>query len=88
MPFFFVDNQKFVRGSQSMSYNYQQINRKIADSFLDILCVGEETDRQYIGEVLDANDVIRILHGPTAIGVAQAGAAKEEQRRTVRPDSR
>ena len=74
---FFVDNQKFVRGSQSMSYNYQQINRKIADSFLDILCVGEETDRRYIGEVLDANDVIRILHGPTAIGVAQAAVPKK-----------
>ena len=60
---FLVDNQKFVQGNQSMTYNYSQINRKIADSFMDILCVGEETDRRYIGEVLDANDVIRILKG-------------------------
>ena len=73
---FIVDNQKFVRSHDTMSYNYQQINRRIADSFMDILCVGEETDRRYIGEVLDANDVIRILHGPTAIGVSEAQVPK------------
>ena len=67
---FLVDNQKFVRKSESMSVNFSQINRRIADSFMDILCVGEETDRRYIGEVLDANDVIRILKGPSAIGVS------------------
>ncbi len=69
---FLVDNQKFVRKQESMGLNYSAINRKIADSFMDILCVGEETDRRYIGEVLDANDVIRILHGPTAIGVSHS----------------
>jgi tubulin-like protein CetZ len=67
-----VDNQKFVRKSESMGVNYSLINRRIADSFLDILCVGEETDRRFIGEVLDANDVIRILKGPSAIGVSHA----------------
>ena len=41
---FLVDNQKFVRGNQTMTYNYEVMNRKIADSFMDILCVGEETD--------------------------------------------
>ena len=74
---FLVDNQKFVQGNQSMTYNYSEINRKIADSFMDILCVGEETDRRYIGEVLDANDVIRILKGPTAIGVSSAAIPKK-----------
>jgi tubulin-like protein CetZ len=69
---FLVDNQKFVRKSESMGINYAQINRKIADSFMDILCVGEEQDSRYIGEVLDANDVIRILKGPTAIGMSYA----------------
>jgi hypothetical protein len=59
-----------------MSYNYDQINRRIADSFMDILCVGEETDREFIGEVLDANDVIRILHGPTAIGVSETAVPR------------
>ena len=73
---FLVDNQKFVRGNQTMAHNYAQINRKIADSFMDILCVGEETDRRFIGEVLDANDVIRILHGPSAIGVASTTIPK------------
>ena len=73
---FLVDNQKFVRSNDTMTYNYDQINRRVADSFMDILCVGEETDRRYIGEVLDANDVIRILHGPTAIGVSQTNVPK------------
>ena len=67
---FLADNQKFVRKNESIGFNYSTINRRIADSFMDILCVGEETDRRFIGEVLDANDVIRILHGPTAIGVS------------------
>jgi cell division GTPase FtsZ len=75
---FLVDNQKFVRGNQTMTYNYEVMNRKIADSFMDILCVGEETDRRYIGEVLDANDVIRILKGPTAIGVSHTQIPKKQ----------
>ena len=54
---FLVDNQKFVRKGAEVGVNLQQINRRIADSFMDILCVGEETERRYIGEVLDANDV-------------------------------
>ena len=41
-----------------------------------IVCVGEESDRRFIGEVLDANDVIRILHGPTAIGVSETPVPK------------
>ena len=69
---FLVDNQKFARKQDAMGVNFATINRKIADSFMDILCVGEETDRRYIGEVLDANDVIRILKGPTVIGVSHA----------------
>ena len=69
---FLVDNQKFARKQDSMGNNFANINRKIADSFMDILCVGEETDRRFIGEVLDANDVIRILRGPTVIGVSHA----------------
>ena len=69
---FLVDNQKFVRKNESMGVNFSLINRRIADSFMDLLCVGEETDRRFIGEVLDANDVIRILKGPSAIGVAHA----------------
>jgi hypothetical protein len=73
-----VDNQKFVRGNQTMTYNYETMNRKIADSFMDILCVGEETDRRYIGEVLDANDVIRILRGPTAIGISHTTIPKKQ----------
>ncbi len=73
---FLLDNQKFTR---KYTDTFSQINRRIADSFMDILCVGEETDRRYVGEVLDANDVIRILKGPTAIGVSH-GAVPKRQR--------
>lgn len=75
---FLIDNQKFVRKGESMTVNYSLINRRIADSFLDILCVGEETDRRYIGEVLDANDVIRILRGPCAIGVSHTAVPAQK----------
>ncbi len=75
---FLVDNQKFVRKTDPLGLNYSQINRRIADSFMDIMCVGEETDRRYIGEVLDANDVIRILKGPSAIGVASSSVPAQK----------
>ena len=75
---FLVDNQKFVRKNEPLGTNYSQINRRIADSFMDIMCVGEETDRRYIGEVLDANDVIRILKGPSGIGVANSSVPAQK----------
>lgn len=75
---FLVDNQKFVRKNEPLGVNYAQINRRIADSFMDIMCVGEETDRRYIGEVLDANDVIRILKGPAAIGVSTSSVPPQK----------
>jgi cell division GTPase FtsZ len=74
---FLVDNQKFVRKGAEVGVNLSQINRRIADSFVDLLCVGEETERRYIGEVLDANDVIRIVQGPCAIGVSQTDVPKK-----------
>ncbi|PKB63561.1 MAG: hypothetical protein BZY80_06690 [SAR202 cluster bacterium Io17-Chloro-G2] len=74
---FLIDNQKFVRKSAEVGVNLSQINRRIADSFVDLLCVGEETDRRYIGEVLDANDVIRIVRGPCAIGVSHTTVPKK-----------
>ncbi len=79
---FLVDNQKFARKQDAMGVNFATINRKIADSFMDILCVGEETDRRFIGEVLDANDVIRILKGPTVIGVSHAAVPMNRKPRS------
>ena len=73
---FLVDNQKFVKKHAEVRINLAHTNRQIVDSFLDILCVGEETHSRYIGEVLDANDVVRILHGPTAIGVGNSSIPK------------
>src|SRR5919106_689986 len=75
---FLADNQKFVRKNESMRVNFSLINRRIADSFMDILCMGEETDPRYIGEVLDANDVIRILKGPSSLGLSHAAVPPQK----------
>ena len=76
---FLIDNQKFVRSNDTTSSNYGEINARIAQSFMDILCVGEENDQRFVGEVLDANDVITMLHGPTAIGVGQGPIPIKQQ---------
>jgi len=76
---FLIDNQKFVRSNDTTSSNYGEINSRIAQSFMDVLCVGEENDQRFVGEVLDANDVITMLHGPTAIGVGQASIPVKQQ---------
>ncbi len=76
---FLIDNQKFVRSNDTTSSNYGEINARIAQSFMDILCVGEENDQRFVGEILDANDVITMLHGPTAIGVGQGAVPTKQQ---------
>ena len=76
---FLIDNQKFVRSNDTTSSNYGEINSRIAQSFMDVLCVGEEIDQRFVGEVLDANDLITMLHGPTAIGVGQASIPVKQQ---------
>ena len=76
---FLMDNQKFVRSNDTTSTNYAEINTRIAQSFMDILCVGEENDQRFVGEILDANDVITMLHGPTAIGVGQGAIPPKQQ---------
>ena len=73
---FLVDNQKFVKKHAEVRINLAQTNRQIVDSFMDLLCVGEETSAEYIGEVLDANDLVRTLHGATAIGIGHSAIPK------------
>ena len=66
---FLIDNQELIKGDRPSGDSLAEVNRKIADSFMDILCVGEETERRYIGEMLDANDMIRNMGGIIAIGL-------------------
>lgn len=73
-----VDNQKFVQGDLSSGDSLRAVNRKIVNNFMDILCVGGETRSEFIGEMLDANDVIRNLNGIIAIGIAHETVPKKK----------
>ncbi|MDP7560751.1 MAG: tubulin/FtsZ family protein, partial [Planctomycetota bacterium] len=66
---FLVDNDRFVRNSQSIQGNLARINRQIADPFYDLLCAGEEKQAKFIGSrVLDAGDIMQTLSGWTVLG--------------------
>ncbi|TFG44974.1 MAG: cell division protein FtsZ [Dehalococcoidia bacterium] len=64
-----VDNQRFIRKSQSISTNFQKINEMIVAPFYNLLCAGEETKPKGIGtSVMDAGDIKESLVGWTGIG--------------------
>lgn len=83
-----IDNQRYIRQNESHERNRDIINQRIVDTFLDLLCVGSETDPRFIGDVLDARDVINTFrrpnnvelfeHGPSAIGAAFATIPKRK----------
>lgn len=73
-----VDNQKLIEGDLSSGDSLRLANRKIVNNFMDILCVGGETKREFIGEMLDANDVIRNVGGITAVGIAHEIVPKKK----------
>jgi len=77
---FLVDNQKMLRENAASGDTLGRINKGIADSFMDISCVGGETDRRFIGEVLDANDFIRSFKGVAAFGFADIPLPKKSRR--------
>ena len=52
-----VDNKKFVRRSENMNKNFEGINERVVNAFMDLLCAGEEENRKFISNVLDASDV-------------------------------
>lgn len=64
-----VDNQRFIRKSQSMASNFQKINELIVAPFYNLLCAGEERKPKAIGtSVLDSGDIRETLVGWTGIG--------------------
>lgn len=72
---FLVDNQRFVKDTNSIATNMAYINSQIVAPFYDLLCAGEERNPKYIGgKIVDAGDIIQTLAGWTAIGHGQAEA--------------
>ena len=64
-----VDNQRFIRKSQSLASNFQKINELIVAPFYNLLAAGEEKKPKFIGtSVLDAGDIKETLCGWTGIG--------------------
>ncbi|ADJ26132.1 Tubulin/FtsZ GTPase [Dehalogenimonas lykanthroporepellens BL-DC-9] len=64
-----VDNQRFIRKSQSLASNFQKINELIVAPFYNLLAAGEEKNPKFIGtSVLDTGDIKETLNGWTGIG--------------------
>ncbi|MBR6331551.1 MAG: cell division protein FtsZ [Dehalococcoidales bacterium] len=71
---FLVDNQRYLKKTDSIAQNLARINRLVVKPFFNMLCAGEETNPKYIGsKVLDGGDIIQTLSGWTVIGY---GASK------------
>ncbi|MBI2868235.1 MAG: cell division protein FtsZ [Chloroflexi bacterium] len=74
---FIVDNQRYINKDASIINNMNEINRRIAAPFYDILCAGEEEKTKYIGsKTLDAGDIIQTIRGWTVLGYGQSPLPK------------
>ena len=66
---FLLDNERFGRMGTSLAADLKEINHKMAESFYDIFCAGEEKKQKYVGsKVVDAGDIKQSLEGVSAIG--------------------
>ena len=66
---FLLDNERFGRVGTSLAANLKEINHKMAESFYDLFCGGEEKKQKYVGsKVIDAGDIKQSLEGVSAIG--------------------
>jgi len=66
---FLIDNQRYIRKNLSLRGNIAQINSLIAAPFYNLLCVGEEKERKWIGaKTLDIADIVETVSGWTAVG--------------------
>jgi cell division GTPase FtsZ len=70
---FLVDNQRYVKKTDTLRNNLAGINHLIVEPFYNILCAGEEKKAKYVGaRLLDAGDIIQSIAGWTVIGYGQA----------------
>ena len=70
---FLVDNQRYVRKSDTLRNNLSSINHLIVEPFFNILCAGEEKKAKHVGaRLLDAGDIIQSIAGWTVLGYGEA----------------
>jgi len=66
---FVLDNERFGRGSVSLSQNLQTLNEQMVKNFFDLFCAGEEGKQKFVGSaVVDAGDIKQSLDGISTIG--------------------
>ena len=69
---FLVDNERFRIAGTDLVKTYYEMNKKIAGSFYDFGCAGEERSQRFIGgKVIDAGDIRQSLNGFTNTGKGQ-----------------
>ncbi|UCB42562.1 MAG: cell division protein FtsZ [Dehalococcoidales bacterium] len=70
---FLVDNQRYVKKTDTLRNNLAGINHLIVEPFYNILCAGEEKKAKYVGaRLLDAGDIMQSIAGWTVIGYGQS----------------
>jgi len=70
---FLVDNQRYIRKSDTLRNNLASINHLIVEPFYNVLCAGEEKKAKYVGaRLLDAGDIIQSIAGWTVLGYGEA----------------
>jgi cell division GTPase FtsZ len=70
---FLVDNQRYVKKSDTLRNNLSSINHLIVEPFFNILCAGEEKKAKHVGSrLLDAGDIIQSIAGWTVLGYGEA----------------
>lgn len=66
---FVLDNERFGRGSLSLSRNFEVVNQEMVKNFFDLFCAGEEGKQKFVGSnVVDAGDIKQSLFGISTIG--------------------
>jgi len=70
---FLVDNQRYVKKTDTLRNNLAGINHLIVEPFYNILCAGEEKKAKHVGaRLLDAGDIMQSIAGWSVIGYGQA----------------
>lgn len=67
-----VHNEQYVQVNKAAQGNFELINAMFANSMIDLWCAGEERQRRFIGQVMDASDMINTFHGVVAVASSYA----------------
>ena len=88
-----ADNQRFMKGEDSLRENILKINQRIVEPFMDLLCAGEEKKPKSGIKGINAGDIIATLDGWTALGkgkpvIPLVSPIKGDKRDTLRSELR